>query len=98
MYNCPVRWHTVYSRRDVCRRSVVDEMSVDELSWNPPRVRHYIRHPNILAPPYPFPQIPTRTALDDNGKKFLCFNRSWIAKIIFLLSRSLVDYSNTLCK
>ena len=25
------------SRRNVCRRSVVDEMSVDELSWNPVR-------------------------------------------------------------
>ena len=29
MYNCPVRWY----RHFVCRRSV-DEMSVDELSWN----------------------------------------------------------------
>ena len=31
MYNCPTRWYTVV---DVCRRSVVDEMSVDEFSWN----------------------------------------------------------------
>src|SRR6218665_3987478 len=30
MYNCPVLWY----RLNVCRRSVVDEMSVDELSWN----------------------------------------------------------------
>ena len=37
MYNCPVRWYTVVDEMSVdemSRRSVVDEMSVDELSWN----------------------------------------------------------------
>ena len=38
MYNCPVRWYTVVDEMSVdemSRRSVVDEMFVDELSWNP---------------------------------------------------------------
>jgi len=37
MYNCPVPWYTVVDEMSVdemSRRSVVDEMSADELSWN----------------------------------------------------------------
>jgi len=32
MYNCPVRWYTVVGEISV------DEMSVDELSWNRPYI------------------------------------------------------------
>src|SRR6218665_1969032 len=49
-----------------------------------PRERHSQGFPlysvTVLTfrPPYPFDQILTRIALHENGKLFMCFNRSWI--------------------
>src|SRR6218665_3759885 len=62
-----------------------------------PRVCHYMRH--TFSSPYPFPITSRRRKLNENGKYISCASiEAGMTKIIVSLNRSLVDYTNSLCK
>src|SRR6218665_2671849 len=72
MYNCPVPWYTV-----------VDEMSVDELSWNPQKECSRVKEQLFKSDLDELFDVSTKDALatmsNEEDKQFLLMTQVWPA-------------------